>query len=169
MKNTAGLRKTYFDFVREYLIENHPKTFDILLVLTLISLSALAVFLVSDILSYQSNTNSNEPFNGFDLQKTKDAMLGMMNWPEGTKDSGNPSAANSSAGEAKITQSAANKSNGAKTTLAATGNGSQSVLADSKSPSTKAAVVSFSSGGGSSSKSSQSSFLLVFFRLRCQE
>jgi hypothetical protein len=75
MKDIAGSRTTYYSLARENLIEKHPKMFNLLLILALIFMTGLAVFLISDILSFGSNSSYKGAQGGFDLQGRVTSVL----------------------------------------------------------------------------------------------
>jgi hypothetical protein len=75
MKDIARSRTTYYSLAREILIKKHPKVFNILLILALISMTGLAVFLISDILSFGSNSSYKGALAGIDLLEKGKSIL----------------------------------------------------------------------------------------------
>jgi hypothetical protein len=60
-------------------MENHPKIFSFLLILALISLTGLAAFLISDILSFGSDSAHKGALVGIDLQDRGKGILAILN------------------------------------------------------------------------------------------
>ena len=79
MKDEARSRTTYYSLAREKLMENHPKIFSFLLILALISLTGLAAFLISDILSFGSDSAHKGALVGIDLQDRGKGILAILN------------------------------------------------------------------------------------------
>ncbi len=75
MKDIAGSRITYYSLAREILTKNHPKIFNSLLILALIFMTGLAVFLISDILSFGSNPSYKGALVGLDLGEKEKSIL----------------------------------------------------------------------------------------------
>ena len=75
MKDIARSRTTYYSLAREILIKKHPKIFNFLLILALISMTGLAVFLISDILSFGSNSSYKGALAGLDLLEKGKSIL----------------------------------------------------------------------------------------------
>jgi hypothetical protein len=82
MKDIAGSRKAFHDSIRENLIEKHPKMFNALLILALVSLTVAAGFLASDIVSFSSNPSYKGPFSAFDLKISKESITTIKDWQE---------------------------------------------------------------------------------------
>jgi hypothetical protein len=75
MKDFARSRTTYYSLAREILIKNHPKIFNSLLILALIFMTGLAVFLISDILSFGSNSSYKGALVGLNFQEKEKSIL----------------------------------------------------------------------------------------------
>jgi len=78
MKDKARSR-TYYSLAREKLMENYPKIFSFMLILALISLTGLAAFLISDILSFGSDSAHKGALVGIDLQDRGKSILAILN------------------------------------------------------------------------------------------
>ena len=87
MKDIAGSRTTYYSLAREILIKNHPKIFNSLLILALIFMTGLAVFLISDILSFGSNSSYKGALVGLNFQE-KEKSIPVANSSERENDQG---------------------------------------------------------------------------------
>ena len=94
MKDIARSRITYYSLAREILIKKHPKIFNFLLILALIFMTGLAVFLISDILSFGSNSSYKGALAGLDLGEKVKSIL-VANSSEKGNDQGLPVANNS--------------------------------------------------------------------------
>ena len=92
MKDKARSR-TYYSLAREKLMENYPKIFSFMLILALISLTGLAAFLISDILSFGSDSAHKGALVGIDLQDRGKSILAILN---GNDEKTNLMAANNS-------------------------------------------------------------------------
>jgi len=82
MKDFAGSRNTYYSLAREKLRGKHPRVFNILLVLVLISMTGLAAFLLSDIISFGSNSDHKSFLVGFEHQEPIKSIMSIINWNE---------------------------------------------------------------------------------------
>ncbi len=87
MKDNARSKATYYSLARDKLMENHPKIFSFILILALISLTCLAAFLISDILSFGSDSGHKGALVGVDLQDKGKSILAILN---GIDDKVNP-------------------------------------------------------------------------------
>ena len=72
MKDFAGSRTTYYSLAREKLLGKHPRILNVLLVLVLISMAGFAAFLLSDILSFGSNSDHRTFLAGLEGQNSID-------------------------------------------------------------------------------------------------
>jgi hypothetical protein len=72
MKDVAGSGKAPNGLVCGDLAKRHSKMFSVMLVLTLIALVAFAAFLVSDIMSFESNASYGKPFSVFSFMDSKE-------------------------------------------------------------------------------------------------
>jgi len=82
MKDFAGSRTTYYCLAREKLLGKHPRILNVLLVLALISLAGLAAFLLSDILSFGSNSDHQTFLAGLEGQDSIDGIMSIISWNE---------------------------------------------------------------------------------------
>jgi hypothetical protein len=82
MKDFAGSRTTYYSLAREKLLEKHPRILNVLLVLVLISLAGFAAFLLSDILSFGSNSDHQTFLAGLEGQDSIDGIMSIISWNE---------------------------------------------------------------------------------------
>ena len=82
MRNPEKTRSSIYSSVSKGLIQKHPKTFNIFLALALICLIAMGAFLLSDILSFKSNTSHKGPFTGFDLKIPQGSIKTIKTWQE---------------------------------------------------------------------------------------
>ncbi len=123
MKDFAGSRTTYYSLAREKLLSKHPRILNVLLVLVLISMAGFAAFLLSDILSFGSNSDHQTFLVGLEGQDSIDSIMSIINWnekdiePAAVEDPvaprrrfNNPLETNTSPGRGDIVQVAANKS-----------------------------------------------------------
>ena len=82
MRDPGKTRSSIYSSVSKGLIQKHPKMFNIFLVLALICLIAMSAYLLSDILSFKSNTSHKGPFTGFDLKVPQGSIKTMKTWQE---------------------------------------------------------------------------------------
>jgi len=82
MKDFAGSRTTYYTLAREKLLGKHPRILNVLLVLVLISLAGFAAFLLSDILSFGSNSDHQTFLAGLEGQDSIDGIMSIISWNE---------------------------------------------------------------------------------------
>ncbi len=82
MRDPEKTRSTIYSSVSKGLIQKHPKMFNIFLALALICLIAMGAFLLSDILSFKSNTSHKGPFTGFDLKVPQGSIKAIKTWQE---------------------------------------------------------------------------------------
>jgi hypothetical protein len=75
MKDIARSRITYYSLAREILMKNHPKIFNSLLILALVFMTGMAVFLISDILSFGSDSSYKGVLAGLNLQEKEKSFL----------------------------------------------------------------------------------------------
>ena len=140
MKDKARSR-TYYSLAREKLMENHPKIFSFLLILALISLTGLAAFLISDILSFGSDSAHKGALVGIDIQDRGKSILAILN--------GN---------DERTNLMAANNSENAKGTLTGTENLSAQVESSNSSRTgtsfSQSQVSGSATAGGTASSSS---------------
>lgn len=85
MKENGRSKKTYYDLVRDDLMGNHPRILNLLLVFVVVSLSSVAIFLASDILSSGSHGPSAVHKGGLGelfFQVPKEALAALKNWQD---------------------------------------------------------------------------------------
>lgn len=82
MRDAGKAGKSLYNSVSEGLIQKHPKMFNIFLALVLISLIAMGAFLLSDILSFKSNTSHKGLFSGLDLKVHQGNIKTVESWQE---------------------------------------------------------------------------------------
>lgn len=82
MRDAGKARRSAYNSVSEDLIQKHPKMFTIFLALVLISLIAMGAFLLSDILSFKSNTSHKGLFSGLDLKVHQGNIKTVESWQE---------------------------------------------------------------------------------------
>ena len=64
MKDFAGSTITYYGLARERVLKKYPRQISVLVILVLISMSGLALFLISDLVSFASNSDHKGIFSG---------------------------------------------------------------------------------------------------------
>ena len=64
MKDFAGSTITYYGLARERVLKKYPRLISVLVILVLISMSGLALFLISDLVSFASNSDHKSIFSG---------------------------------------------------------------------------------------------------------
>ena len=64
MKDFAGSSITYYDLAREKVMNKYPRLISVLMILALICMTGLAIFLISDLVSFASNTDHTGSENG---------------------------------------------------------------------------------------------------------
>ena len=82
MRDFAGSSTTYYSLAREKLRGKHPRIFNLLLILVLISMTGLAAFLLSDILSFGLNSDHKSVLVGLEHQDLILSIMSIINWDE---------------------------------------------------------------------------------------
>ena len=77
MKDSAGSTITYYGLAREKVLKKYPRLISVLITLVLISMSGLALFLVSDLVSFASNPDHKGIFSGVGLKGTGDDIASL--------------------------------------------------------------------------------------------
>lgn len=95
MKENGRSNKTYYDLVRDDLMGSHPRILNLLLVFAVVSLSSVAVFLASDILSSGSHAVQKNGFGGL-LQQIPREPFGALNFSRDTGKIANQTSAKTS-------------------------------------------------------------------------
>lgn len=80
MKEIARSRFTYYSLARENLKKKHHMMLNVLLIISLIFTTSLAGFLISDILSFGSNSTYKESLIGQGFQETEKGIQAMTGW-----------------------------------------------------------------------------------------
>jgi hypothetical protein len=93
MKDFAGSSITYYGLARERLMNKYPRLISVLVILALICMTGLALFIISDLVSFASNSDRNGVLVGLDLKGPENGITSMTN---GKEKSGNISANSSS-------------------------------------------------------------------------
>jgi hypothetical protein len=86
MKNFAGSRITYYGLVHEKVMNRYPRLIGVLTILALICMTCLAIFLISDLISFASNPDHKGILVGLDI---KDLENGIVSMKDGKEKSGN--------------------------------------------------------------------------------
>lgn len=73
MKNFAGSSITYYGLAREKVMSKHPRLANILTILALICMTGLALFLISDLVSFASNSDHEVVLSGLDVAQNTGA------------------------------------------------------------------------------------------------
>jgi hypothetical protein len=89
MKDFAGSSITYYGLARERLMNKYPRLISVLVILALICMIGLALFIISDLVSFASNSDRNGVLVGLDLKGPENGITSMTN---GKEKSGNISA-----------------------------------------------------------------------------
>ncbi|MFA6372512.1 MAG: hypothetical protein WCW68_07800 [Methanothrix sp.] len=86
MKDFAGSSITYYGLAREKLMNKYPKLISVLVILALICMTGLAIFLISDLVSFASNQDHKDALVGLDLKGPENGIVPMT---DGKEKSGN--------------------------------------------------------------------------------
>jgi hypothetical protein len=89
MKDFAGSSITYYGLAREKLMNKYPRLISVLVILALICMTGLAIFLISDLVSFASNPDHKGVLVGLDLKGPENGIVPVTN---GKEKSGNISA-----------------------------------------------------------------------------
>ena len=89
MKDFAGSSITYYGLAREKLMSKYPRLISVLVILALICMTGLAMFLISDLVSFASNPDHKGVLVGLDLKGPENGIVPMT---DGKEKSGNISA-----------------------------------------------------------------------------
>ncbi|WP_273279089.1 hypothetical protein, partial [Methanothrix soehngenii] len=172
MKDFMGSRTTYYSLAKDRLKGKHPRIYNLILILTLMSLTGTAAFLISDIFSFGID------YDNMSIQGGKGIIFPAL-WGDkkasggATDDGGQENAlsaldANASPDKAMSSQSTSNSTgkdeNGnasreldSSQTSSATGQATGSIASAKKTSSSTSSKKSHSSSGSSSSSRSKSS------------
>ena len=93
MKDFAGSSITYYGLARERLMNKYPRLISVLVILSLICMTGLALFIISDLVSFASNSDRNGVLFGLDLKGPENGITSMTS---GKEESGNISMNSSS-------------------------------------------------------------------------
>ena len=93
MKDFAGSSITYYGLARERLMNKYPRLISVLVILSLICMTGLALFIISDLVSFASNSDRNGVLFGLDLKGPENGITSMTS---GKEKSGNISTNSSS-------------------------------------------------------------------------
>ncbi len=77
MKNFAGSSITYYGLARKKLMNKYPRLINVLVVLALICMTGLAIFLISDLVSFASNPDHNKVLVDLDLNGPENNIVSM--------------------------------------------------------------------------------------------
>ncbi|MCK9565131.1 MAG: hypothetical protein M0Q43_03660 [Methanothrix sp.] len=86
MKDFAGSSITYYGLAREKLMNKYPRLISVLVILALICTTGLAIFLISDLVSFASNPDHKGVSAGLDLKGPENSIVTMT---AGEEKSGN--------------------------------------------------------------------------------
>ncbi|MFZ3147498.1 MAG: hypothetical protein WA137_00495 [Methanothrix sp.] len=86
MKDFAGSSITYYGLAREKLMNKYPRLISVLVILALICMTGLAIFLISDLVSFASNPDHKVVLAGLDLKGPENSIVTMT---AGKEKSGN--------------------------------------------------------------------------------
>ena len=67
MKDFAGSSITYYGLAREIVMNKYPRLISVLMILALICMTGLAIFLISDLVSFASNPDHKGVFADLDF------------------------------------------------------------------------------------------------------
>ena len=149
MKDFAGSSMTYYGLARERLMNKHPRMISVLVILSLICMTGLALFIISDLVSFASNADRNGVLVGLGLKGPENGITSMTN---GTEKSGNVSANSENLSRQTKKQSLANLSK--MNTSLSSGQAAKGGVAASKS---SPVIRHHSSSSSSSAKSANKS------------
>lgn len=82
MKDFAGSSITYYGLAREKLINNYPRLIRGLIIMALICTTGLAIYLISDLVSFASNPDYKGASVGLDLKGPENGILSTANIKE---------------------------------------------------------------------------------------
>jgi hypothetical protein len=77
MKDFAGSSITYYGLARNKLMNKYPRLAGVLVVLALICMTGLAIFLISDLISFATDPDHNEVLVGLDLKGPENDIVSM--------------------------------------------------------------------------------------------
>ena len=167
MKDFAGSTITYYGLARERVLKKYPGLISVLVILVLISMSGLALFLISDLVSFASNSDHKSIFSGLgpngpsddiasvneDLNDKSGSDLDSLNRSASEQNSTNSTLANESQSITK-TDKIAIETGGSSTTYVSSGGSSSS---SKKRHSSSQSSSSAASGSSNPTKSSNAS------------
>jgi hypothetical protein len=156
MKDFAGSSITYYGLAREKLMNKYPRLIGVLVVLALICTTGLAIYLISDLVSFASNPDYKGATIGLDLKGPEKSIIPTPNDKENNGNIGTNSSGNTSS-QTKMNASllSSQAANGAVATGKSSSSSSQSSV--NKKSSNSPVIRHHSSSSSSSSKSSSAS------------
>ncbi|MFZ2471949.1 MAG: hypothetical protein WAW52_08420 [Methanothrix sp.] len=82
MKDFAGASITYYGLAREKLMNKYPRLISVLVILALICMTGLAIYLISDLVSFASNQDHKGVLVGLDLKGPENGIVPMTGGKE---------------------------------------------------------------------------------------
>ncbi|MCX6676465.1 MAG: hypothetical protein NTU95_00780 [Methanothrix sp.] len=82
MKDFAGSSITYYGLAREKMMNKYPRLISVLMILALICMTGLAIYLISDLVSFASNPDHKGVPVGLDLKGPENSIISMTNISE---------------------------------------------------------------------------------------
>jgi len=153
MKDFAGSSITYYGLAREKLMNRYPRLISVLVILALICMTGLALFLISDLISFVSNPDHGSAMVGLDLNGPENGIKSIT----GSKEKSGNISENSSLTLENVSLQTKEQSFANQSKMNASLPSSQAakgVVATSNSSSGKSPVIKHHSSSSSSSSSS---------------
>ena len=88
MKDFAGSSITYYGLAREKLMNKYPRLISVLMILALICMTGLAIFLISDLVSFASNPDHKGVLATLDLKGPENGIVSMTDGKEKSRNIG---------------------------------------------------------------------------------
>ena len=155
MKDFARSSITYYGLAREKVMNKYPRLISVLVILSLICMTGLAIFLISDLVSFASNPDHKGVLVGLDLKGSENGIVSMTDDKEKSGNIG----ANSSLAVENLSRKTKEQNSSNLSHINASLPSSQAakgVIAASKSPSNSSPVKKHHSSSSSSSSSATS-------------
>lgn len=153
MKDFAGSSITYYGLAREKLMNKYPRLISVLIILALICTTGLAIFLISDLISFASNPDYKGASVSLDLKGPESSIPSTANDKENSGNIGMNSSLNTSL-QTKMNASLPSNQTAKGVVAAGKSSSSSSQSSVNKKSGNSSVIRHHSSSSSSSSKSS---------------
>ena len=154
MKDFAGSSITYYGLAREKLMNKYPRLISVLIILALICTTGLAIFLISDLVSFASNPDYKGVLVGLDLKGPENGIAPMTDGKEKSGNIGANSSLENTSSQTKMNASLPSSQTAKGVVATGKSSSSSSQSSVNKKSGNSPVIRHHSSSSSSSSKSS---------------